>query len=570
MENAVFIELAILILVTVFVAGLMRVLKQPIIIGYIVAGIVLSPYLLNVVESTDSIATFAQIGVTILLFMVGLNLNPRLIRDVGKVALITGVGQVLLTFVAGFGLMRLFGFTNTESIYVATALTFSSTIVILKLLSDKGDIETLYGRISVGLLIVQDVIAILALMVVSSMSDGFSVESIVLDTVIRGMFLTAFLFIFGLKVMPKFINYVATSQEYLLLFSIGWCMAVAAAFELVGFSMEIGALLAGFTLSLSPFRYEISSKIKPLRDFFIVIFFVLLGTQMQFENIWGFVLPVFVISIFILVAKPLIVMIIMGLLSYKKRNSFLTGLAMAQISEFSLILLAMGVKVGHIGGDILSFVTMVGLITIAGSSYFVIYGNKIYRKLSKFLSIFERKGKKADEHRYHGADKYDILLIGYSRIGLNLLDSFKQLKKKYLVVDYNPEVILELAKEGVDCRYGDIDDSETLDELNLNDVKMVISTVKNYDTNLLLLTKMKEINDSAIVIVVAHQLDQALKLYELGASYVLMPNMVGGYHTSLLINDYGLDIQKFLTEKARHMQALISRKEKGHRAGIDD
>lgn len=570
MENRLFIELAIMILVTVFVAGLMRVLKQPIIIGYILSGIVLSPYLLNVVDSVETIQTFAQIGVTILLFMVGLNLNPRLIKDVGKVSLITGAGQILITFGLGYLLMKILGFDNVVAVYVGTALTFSSTIVILKLLSDKGDIETLYGRISVGLLIVQDVVAILALMIVSSMSSGFSLESVVVDTVIRGLFLTAFLLVFGLKVLPKYVHYVALSQEYLLLFSIGWCMAVAAAFELVGFSMEIGALLAGFILSLSPYRFEISAKMKSLRDFFIVIFFVLLGTQMQFENIWIYILPVLLVSLFILIIKPLIVMVIMGLLSYKKRNAFLTGLAMAQISEFSFILLAMGVKSGHVSRDILSFVTLVGLITIAGSSYFVIYGNKIYKKLSPYLSYFERKGKKADEHKYHGDESYDILLIGYSRIGLNLLDSFKKLDKKFLVVDYNPDVILELAKEGVDCRYGDIEDSETLDELNLNSVKMVISTVKNYDTNLLLLTKLRDANGKAIVIVVAHQLDQALKLYELGASYVLMPNMVGGYHTSLLINDYGLDIQKFLTEKARHMQSLINRKEKGHRSGIDD
>jgi len=570
MEGKFFIDLSVILIVTVLMAGLMRVLRQPIIIGYLFTGIVLSPFFLNVVEPNESIVTFSQLGVTLLLFMVGLNLNPRLVRDVGKVALITGLAQVGLTFVIGFFLSKLFGFDDASAFYIGIAIAFSSTIVIMKLLSDKGDLETLYGRIAIGLLIVQDIIAMVVLIVISSMSNGFNVSSIIFDAFIKGMGLSAILVLVGIYIVPRVAKTFAKSPELLMLFSIAWFMSLASLFELIGFSMEIGALIAGFTLSISPYRYEMSSRMKPLRDFFLVMFFVLLGSQMVFKSPDVYLLPVVVFSVLILLIKPLIMMILMGFLGYKKKNSFLAGVTIAQISEFSLIIVAMGVAMGHVKIEILSLMTMVGLVTIGGSSYFISYSNKLYKKLSPYLSIFEKKGRKVDEHKYHGDEEYDILLMGFSRIGMNLLDSFKKMNKKFLVVDYNPEVIVELAKEGIDCRYGDVSDVEILDELNFRKAKMIISTLKEYETNILLLKKVRDVNKDAIVIVVSHQLDEAMHMYKLGASYVLMPNFIGGYHTSILLEEYGFDLNKFLAEKAKHMKDLTTRKEKGHERGIHD
>ena len=435
----------------------------------------------------------------------------------------------------------------------------------MKILSDKDDISTLYGKIAIGFLIVQDLIAMVILMVLSSTSsEGFNLTGLFFGTVLKGVGLLITLFLIGNHILPTITKSIAKSQEFLLLFSISWCLALASLFYYLNFSMEIGALLAGITLSLSPYRYEISSRMRPLRDFFIILFFVLLGSQMVFTNLHQYILPIILLSIFILIGNPIIVMILMGSLGYTKRNSFLAGLTVAQISEFSLILVALGVKVGHLTNDILSFVTVIGLITIAGSSYMMIYANKIYPKISKFLKIFEKRGIKIDEHKYHKHDAHDIILFGYNRIGYDLLKSFKKIKKKFLIIDYDPETIVNLAKEDIECRYGDASDSELLNELNFSKAKMVYSTIPDFDTNVMLVDTIRRSSKNAIIIVVSHQIDEAIELYEKGATYVLMPHFLGGRHTSTLIERYGLDLNKFLKEKTTHIEHLRTRKNIGH------
>ncbi|MBU1205000.1 MAG: cation:proton antiporter [Nanoarchaeota archaeon] len=563
MAIGIFVELSVIIIIAVAVGWIMRLLRQPLVIGYILTGIIVSPYFLNIVSSTEAIATFAHIGIAFLLFVVGLNLNPRIIKDVGKVSLITGVGQVIFTSVIGFFIGRLLGFSTIVSMYIAIALTFSSTIIIMKLLSDKGDLETLYGRIAIGFLIVQDLIVILILMVIASIPAGISFTALIFGTILKGFGLLVLLFLIGIYILPLITKAIAKSQELLLLFSIGWCLALASFFYYLNFSMEIGALLAGVTLAMSPYRYEISSKMKPLRDFFIILFFILLGSQMVFANISQYIIPILIFSAFILIGNPLIVMVLMGLLGYTKRNSFLAGLTVAQISEFSLILIALGVSVGHLTNEILSFVTIIGLITIAGSTYMIIYASKIYPYLSKYLGIFERKGKKVDEHRYHKDEIYDIVLFGYNRIGYSIVKTVQKMKKSLLIVDFNPDVIKRLIARKVPCIYGDVADSEILGRLGLDKAEMVISTVPEEQDNLLLIKKTKDVNKKALIFVTANQVDEALTLYDAGADYVILPHLLGGDHVSILLEDFTGDINKILETKLKHIDELQRRRKLG-------
>ena len=559
----IFVELSVIIIIAVAVGWIMRLLRQPLVIGYILTGIIVSPNFLNIVSSTEAIATFAHIGIAFLLFVVGLNLNPRIIKDVGKVSLITGVGQVIFTSVIGFFIGRLLGFSTIVSVYIAVALTFSSTIIIMKLLSDKGDLETLYGRIAIGFLIVQDLIVILILMVIASIPAGANFTALIFGTILKGFGLLVLLFLIGIYILPFVTKAIAKSQELLLLFSIGWCLALASFFYYLNFSMEIGALLAGVTLAMSPYRHEISSKMKPLRDFFIILFFILLGSQMVFTNISQYIIPILIFSSFILIGNPIIVMVLMGLLGYTKRNSFLAGLTVAQISEFSLILIALGVSVGHLTNEILSLVTFIGLITIAGSTYMIIYANKIYIYLSKYLGIFERKGKKVDEHRYHKDEIYDIVLFGYNRIGYSIVKTVQKMEKSLLIVDFNPDVIKRLIAGKVPCIYGDVADSEILDRLCLNKAEMVISTVPEEQDNLLLIKKTKDVNKKALIFVTANQVEEALTLYDAGADYVILPHLLGGDHVSILLEDFTGDINKILETKLKHIDELHQRRKLG-------
>jgi hypothetical protein len=431
----------------------------------------------------------------------------------------------------------------------------------MKLLSDKDDLEKLYGKISIGFLLVQDFIAIIILMIISSFSGSAQGINTIFFTFLRGAGLVALMIPATYYVLPRLENFFAKSQEFLFLFSIAWGLGFSALFFYLGFSIEVGALIAGIFLSISPYNHEISSKMKPLRDFFIISFFLLLGSQMIFTNIASLLIPAAIFSLFILIGNPLIVVILMGLLGYSKRTGFMAGLTVAQISEFSLILIALGVKMGHLTNEILSFVTLIGLVTIAGSTYMIMYSDKIYPWLSKYLSIFEKKGVR---EKTLTVKKPEAILFGYNRIGYSLLKSFSKLRKDCLVVDFNPETIHDMTKKGIPCIYADAGDSEMLDEIKIQNAKLVISTVPNFEDNMLIIKKIREKNHKTIVIVTARQIDDALEAYEAGADYVILPHFLGGEYISHLVERFDFNKKQYEKEKSKHLKELKDRLFEGH------
>src|SRR3989338_11646575 len=555
-----FVEISLILAIAALISVLMKILRQPLIIGYIFTGLLVGPSVLNVVSSHQNFKIFSEFGVALLLFIVGLHLSAKIIKEVGKVSLITGIGQVVFTALVGVFISLFLKYSIVESVFIAIALTFSSTIIIMKLLSDKGDLDKLYGKISIGFLLVQDLIAVFILIIVSSFSEPNQALSSILFLLIKGSLIVLLLVLISLYVLPKLEFFFAKSQELLFMFSVGWGLGLASLFYLIGLSLEIGALIAGITLSLSPYNNEVSSKMKPLRDFFIVLFFIVLGSQLIFDNFSKFLAPTIIFSLFILIGNPLIVMILMGMLGYTKKTGLQAGFTVAQISEFSLILIALGVSVGHLTTEILSLVTVIGLVTIIGSTYLINYSDKIYVPLEKYLSIFERKNVKKDKKK----KAFDIILFGYNRIGFDFVNSFKRLKKKFLIVDYNPEVISNLLKEKIECEYGDVDDIEFLGQLNLKDIKMGVSTIPDFETNLLLIGTIRKVNKKAVIMCVSHHIDEAYKLYAKGASYVIMPHFLGGKYASMLIDRHGFSVDKFNEEKNKHLTHLKKRKELGH------
>ena len=371
MMASFFIELSLIIFVATILGIIAKVLKQPAILAYVVTGILLGPMVFGFVQESKSLEVFAQIGVALLLFIVGISLNPKLLKGIGKVSLITGFGQVIFTSIFGFVIAMALGFGYVESMYISIALTFSSTIIIIKLLTDKNDLETLYGRIAVGILIIQDFIAIIALILISGLELEVNLAHVLLITVIKAIILFGGVWLIYKIIIKHSIGLIAKNQELLFLGSISWCFIVAAIALEFGFNIEVGAFLAGFALASSEFGQEISSKIKSLRDFFIAIFFINLGLGLIFSSIQEFIWPIVIFSFFILICKPLIVFVLMTIMGYRSRTSFLTGLTVAQISEFSLILMALGLNLGHVGSSATTLVTIVGIITITASTYLI-------------------------------------------------------------------------------------------------------------------------------------------------------------------------------------------------------
>lgn len=556
-------QLGLLFVLVVAVSAILRLFKQPLVIGYIVTGIIAGPAVLNLVAGVDVLADFASLGIAILLFIVGLNLNPNVIRQIGSVSLIIGIGQVIFTAAIGLAILLALGFPFLESLYLAVALTFSSTIIITKLLSDKGGLDTLYGRIAIGFLIVQDLLAVLALMLITPFAQNGALTEVLVKTVTQGGLLLAATAAIGFLAVPHAARAIARSQEFLLLFALGWCFSVSAAFSYFGFSVEIGALLAGITLASSPYRVEVASKLRPLRDFFILMFFLLLGAQMTFANVDAFLLPVAVLSAFILVGNPLIVVALMTFLGYTSRTAFLAGVTVAQISEFSMILVALGASVGHVRPDVSAMVTLIGLITFAGSTYLVLYSEKFYRVLEPLLKAFNRRDAQETDADF-GVKKYDTLLIGYDRIGYALLQTFKKLKGEWLVVDFNPDIIRLLQEKNVPCLYGDASDIDLLDDLNLKDAKLVVSTVPDPEVSQLILEKAREGPKPPVTIMTANRIQDALTLYEKGADYVLLPHFLGGAHAATLIGAYKSNPRPYKAARQKHIRSLKERLDHGH------
>ncbi len=563
--EAIFIQLAVILLTAFIVSYIVRSFNQPIIIGYIIAGMIISPFILWYGASQEIINIFSEIGIAFLLFIVGLHLNPKVIKEIGVSSLMIGIGQMALTFTAVFLVAtQILGHGLVESAYIGIAISFSSTIIIMKILSDKKQLDSLHGKIATGILITQDLAAIATLIVIASLSTGAPLGDIALKGFLSGGALIVILFIIGYFILPKVTKHIAKSQELLFLFSICWCFVVAALFSYFGFTIEIGALIAGIVLSISPYSTEISARIRPLRDFFLIIFFIILGFNISFANTGGIIVSTLILSLIALVLKPFVIMIFTGMYGYTKRTTFLVGTSLGQISEFSLIVITLGAAYHSqfITSEIISTITLTLVLTIVFSTYMITYSNEFYKRLGGFAKIFEKKNVKKDKSKIK---KYDAILFGYNRIGYSILRSLKKIKKKYVVVDFNPDTIAALTKYRIPCVYGDVFDPDFIEELPIHKIKIAISTIPDYETNISLIEAIRKENKDAIIIARAHEIDHALEFYKRGADYVLTPHFLGGEYVAKMIKESRTDTTDYKKEKTKHIKMLEERKKLDHK-----
>lgn len=553
MQTNVFFELSIIIAVAAGISFVMRLIRQPLIIGYILTGLVVGPSLLHLVQNTETISVFSEIGIALLLFIIGLGLNPRVIKEVGKVAAITGLIQIGLTTAVGFMAGRLLGWTKTESVFVGLALAFSSTIIILKLLNDKKEQTRLYGKITIGILLIQDVVATMALLLGAARTEGAFSFSMLVYLGVKGCVIAIPLFLLSIYVLPRMRRIIAGSQEFLFLFAIGWGFGAAALFEYFGFSIEMGALIAGVSLSTLPYAQEIAARLRPLRDFFVVVFFIVLGTQLNVGNIGDVLAPVAVLCVVVIIVKPLIVIATMGALGYTKNTSYKTAGSLAQISEFSLVLVLLGQSQQMVSPEIANIITIVALVTIATSSYAITYNNQIYTLIEKRLSMFERQKTHKDTL---SIKHYDMVLFGYNKGGQEFIRVMQQMKQSYVVVDYDPEVIDALDRLHMNYLYGDVTDIGLLEEINWARTKLVVSTVGDHATNLFLAQWVERVNPRAVFVCAADTAKQASELYESGVSYVMMPHYVGSEKIGSFIRRKGFNKGEFRRFREKHLEYL--------------
>ncbi|MEX2566893.1 MAG: cation:proton antiporter family protein [Cyclobacteriaceae bacterium] len=535
-----FYEFAIILFFAALLGGLGQLLKQPLIVMFIALGILVGPAVLDVVKSRENIHLLAEVGIAVLLFIVGLKLDLRIIKSIGKIALLTGLGQVIFTSLIGYLIGISLGFSPLHSFYIAVALTFSSTIIIVKLLSDKKEIDSLHGQIAVGFLIVQDIVVILVMIVLSTIrqDESASILRSIGSTFLSGSVLFLLTYLAMKWVIPGIGAFLGKSQELLVLFAVAWSVTLATISELMGFSGEVGAFLAGVSLASSQFKNTISSRLVSLRDFLLLFFFVNLGADLDFATIGSQVGAAFIFSFFVLIGNPIIVLIIMGAMGYRKRTAFLAGLTVAQISEFSLIFAGLGLSVGHITEETVGLITLVGLITIGLSTYLILYSHPIYEFISPVLKIFERKSYDSERNlELIGQNKYEVIIFGLGRFGSKIAEILDQHPTiNYLGIDFDPQIIKTWKNRGKNITYGDMEDPEILEQIPFSSSKCVISTVAEVEPSRHLIKMLRSNHYSGKVYLSALKEEEIDLLKDCGADKILIPHHMGAiyfFHTYL-------------------------------------
>jgi Kef-type K+ transport system membrane component KefB/Trk K+ transport system NAD-binding subunit len=566
MDN-VFPGLSLIIVIGAAVALLMRLIGQPLIIGYILTGIIVGPAVLHVAKSPDTLALFSDLGIALLLFIIGLGLNPQTVKEVSRTASAVGLIQVAVITFLGWIAGTSLGLSSTAAAFFGATLAISSTIIILKVLSDKHEQTRLYGKIAISVSLVQDLVAIVLVVFTSAGNDQSLAVGSALSLAVKGGFLVLAIYWISTRLLPQFHKLISGSQEFLFLFAIAWGLGSATLFQKIGLSSEIGALLAGICLASQPYAQEISARLRPLRDFFLIVFFIALGANLSLGSL-GSTFSVLVAGLLIaVVAKPLVAMAVLGFLGYTKRTSFKSSVALAQVSEFSIVLMLLAHKRGLIDTNLVTAITFVALCSIAASTYLIIFSDRIFAKLERFLSLFERK-------QTHGEAKapanYEMVLFGYQKGGHEFVKVFKQLSKNFVVIDYDPEVIDILESRKINHLYGDATDVELLEEAGIAKAKLIVSTATDFEVNSFLLNFLDRKNSDAVVITQADSPKQASALYDLGASYVILPHFIGGEKIGAFVRKSGLSKSNFKKFREAHIKELkrqhhISEKEAEHK-----
>ena len=514
---------------------LAQLARQPVILAYLVAGFLIGPAALKLVRSQESIETISELGLIFLLFMIGLEIDLKKIVRSGAVILGSAAAQIVGGALLGVLFALLLGFSmgagRWDALYLGIAAALSSTVIIVKVLYDKRELDTLPGRITLGLLVLQDLFVILFLAVQPSLNDLRI--SVVLLSIARVAALVATLFLVSRYVLPHVFRSIARLPELVLVGALAWCFAGGELAERLHLSREMGALLAGVSLSTFPYALDVTAKVTSLRDFFVTLFFVGLGMTIPIPT--GSVIGLAVaLAAFTVVSRVLTTAPPLYLMRQGIRASLLPALNLSQVSEFSLVLMTLGVAANHISPDIKNAVSYAFVILAVLSTFAMSNSDAIVRRVTDWLKGAGLKdldaGREEESGEGHGAR---ILLLGFFRTASSLVADLEredpELLKDIAVVDFNPVVFANLQARGIKVLYGDISQQETLIHAGIEKAEILVSTIPDYllkgSTNERLVRQLRAVNPTATIIAPADTLADVERLYAAGADYVTMARL---------------------------------------------
>ncbi len=542
MVSSLLFDIGLIILFAAVLALITKIFKQPIILGYLIAGLLIGPLAFKLITNTELIQQLAELGVAFLLFIVGLELDINKFKQLGWVVTITTTLQVaLVTIITAF--FATIWLNRLEAIYIGLIVAFSSTMIVVKLVEDKGEIQTLHGKIILGILLVQDIFVVLALSLLKNLGGT---SAIAILGLLKGLALIVAAYLIGRYVFNHLLKLVASIPELLFITSLGIAFVYSALAHYLGFSIAIGAFIAGIALASSPYSLEIVGRVISLKDFFLVIFFTSLGMQLTSFNIGTQITLFLVILAMVLIIKPLIIFGLLKMFKQSNRTAFSTAVSLAQISEFSLVLAGTGVILGHLSSSIFTLVLIVGAITITLTSYLIKYDRTVYTQIHPALNIIETNPKNFNIERKDKKLENHIIIVGAHRMATPIIELLKQKNKQFVVIDFNPDRVKELIKEKINCVYGDYGNIHVLENVDIKKAKTIISTVPNIDDNLRMIKMVRQHNKDAVIIVASSRAMDSLMLYREGADFVVFPEYLSGQKVAdYMIHLGSKDIKKW-------------------------
>ncbi|TMF71826.1 MAG: sodium:proton exchanger [Chloroflexi bacterium] len=516
--------------------------KQPLIIAYLLTGVIIGPRIgLRFITNEDSIQTVAEIGLILLLFVIGLEIDLRKMASGGAAVLLTGALQVPICIALGLAFFAVLGVTNSEHsyalLYLAACMSLSSTLVVVKILNDKFELDTLPGRITLGVLVIQDLWAVGMLAVQPNILNPNLVP--LLGSLWRGAVLVVGGFALSKYALPYLFRMVAKAPELVLVSALGWCFFLAGAASLIGLSREMGALIAGVSLSTFPYNVDVVAKAVSLRDFFVTLFFVALGMQITIPSpeVLGLALAA---SAFVIVSRVVVVPILYAL-RLGLRTSIVPAINLAQVSEFSIVIASLGVTLHQINQDVLTVVIVTFAVTSVVSTYMINFSHAIQRLLAagfRAVGLKDLDAAKAASQDGTEPLHQPVIFLGFFRDTSSILYEFehegsaeesKRFLEKILVIDFNPTVLRELRRKNITCVYGDIAHADTLRHAGVEHAQLVVSSITDDvlrgTSNLRLMNSVHTHAPNARVVLTTDHIPQALRFYEEGADFVFIPRL---------------------------------------------
>lgn len=521
------LDLGFIIITAAIFAFAGKWLRMPTIVCYILAGIVLGP-VLHLVELDHSLELISELGIALLLFLVGLELSLDKIKNLGRVALILGSSQMLLTALGGYFVAKLMGFSAMEALFLGATVTFSSTVVVIKLLDQKGVMHRLFARISIALFLAQDIVVIAALTLLSGFDGAEAVAPIEmlknLGQAFGGMALLLTIALIASRyLLPRPFAWAARSPDTVFIWALCWCFMVVLFAHQFHLSVEIGAFLAGIAIAQLPIHEDLHRRLHPLMTLFIAVFLVTLGIKMKLGNLIA-ILPIALgLSAFVLLVKPLIVFGVLTRMRYSEYTAFQAAVATGQVSEFAFILLALGATKSLIGSNVVAIGGLVGMLTIAASAYLFLYSEPLYQLARKSGMLAKFKAKQETEHEALQHRENHIIVIGMNTMGRTIVKQLNQRNEHVLAIDTDPAKLTGLGP--ADTLIGNIEYQSVIEEIGLQQAKLVVSALQIEDANQLLAYRCKSFGIPCVIH--AFNVSVVDDLLELGAAYLLMPALDG-------------------------------------------